>query len=78
MTSKQTQTVEVTGTLHQRPGTVNWWYGVTVPADLAHLPKYTDGKGKPIKWAYRRSLGTADKAEAERRALDVLRKLQDQ
>ncbi len=77
MTSKQTHTVEVPGTIYPRPDTVNLWFGVTVPADLAHLPQYTKN-GKPIKWAFRRSLGTSDRAEAERLALDVLKKLQDQ
>ncbi len=77
MTFKQTSTVNVAGTLFKRPGSANWWYGVTVPADLSGLPQYTQANGKPVKWAYRKSLGTPEETEAKRLALDVLRQLEE-
>jgi hypothetical protein len=76
MTFKQTSTVNVAGTIFNRPGSKNWWYAVTVPSDLSGLPQYIQANGKPVKWAYRKSLGTHDESEAKRRALDVLRQLE--
>jgi hypothetical protein len=78
MSSKQPPAVQVSGSLYQRPGSVNWWYSLTVPPELSRLPQYLGKDGKPIKWAHRRSLGTSDKAEAERLAVGVLQRFQDQ
>lgn len=69
--------VNLPGSLYRRPGSANFWYALRVPADLQNLPQYREPNGKPKVYAFRRSLGTPDHAEAQRLALQELQRWQE-
>lgn len=77
MNQPEAPQVQLPGSLYRRPGSANYWYALRVPADLQQLPQYRKPNGKPKEYAFRGSLGTPDRAEAQALALQELQRWQE-